>query len=106
VNTDAFYVGDPWYIETTVKNTKTGALGKPGEVKALIYSPKALQEIEEGLSPAPAEVALAELSLGVYEGLAVAELPEAGIWRCTIKTTAPFVGVQPDLITVQQPSAL
>jgi hypothetical protein len=103
----AFYPGDPWYVEAVTVSPKTGLPVEPGSVSATIYGPTEWDQIKDvpiGAGKGP--VALAKLEANKYEGLAVAVLPEPGIWRAIINTTAPFVGVQPVLITVQPVGAL
>lgn len=50
--------------------------------------------------------ALTEANTKHYEGLAVAELNEPGIWRIVVTSSAPLKDVVPDLITVQPTAEL
>lgn len=100
-------------------------------VTGLVYSPAEWAEKEAGLAPAGKAIVLAEVQAiadaapsavfyvgdpwyvqasieavltkakTYYEGLAIGELTEAGIWRVFVTSSAPLKVVTPDLITVQ-----
>jgi hypothetical protein len=95
------YVGDPWELEVTVTNTKTGAPLEPASLSALIYSPAA--RLPNATVPPVGPVTLPKLETNVYEAVVVAELNENGQWLAVITSPAPDKKVLPVVVSVAEP---
>lgn len=95
------YVGDPWELEITVTNTKTGAPVEPLSLSALIYSPAARKENPTVGPVGP--ITLPKLETNVYEAVVVSELGESGQWLAVITCPAPFKKVLPVVVSVSEP---
>lgn len=100
-DTDPYYVGDEWFIEAEVENTKTGKPGEPGEVTGVVFPPGFFATPTPTREPIDVTFTKTEVEEGKPKWEAgPVELDEPGIWREVTSSTAPSKGVEPNLITV------
>lgn len=87
------YVGDPWQLEVTATDSKTGLAVEPSSLSVMIEPPAARGEnpTREPIGP----VVLPKLETNVYEGVILEELDETGSWLAIVTSPAPFKKVIP-----------
>lgn len=87
------YIGEPWQLEVTATDTKSGVAVEPASLSVVVYPPGARETppTREPIGP----VTLPKLATNVYEDVVVEELNEEGQWLAVVTSPPPNKAVLP-----------